>query len=104
MTLKEQIPQVEELLNEIIRTLQTKGEDYAGEDVLSVFKKVGYMTNLKPEQICLVMIGIKVARLSTLFDSDSAPNNESVLDSVKDLTSYGVLLDGILKDKLNVGI
>jgi hypothetical protein len=104
MTKQEQVIQVTDFFSEIGGTLESKGEDYTGEDVLSVFKKVGYMTNLKPEQICLVMIGIKVARLSTLFDSDSAPNNESVLDSVKDLTSYGVLLDGILKDKLNVDI
>lgn len=85
------------------KLLASKGNDYADKDMLQNFKQVGYITNLKPEVIALVLIGVKVARLGNLLNGNlqngKQPKNESVKDSVMDLCNYGFLMDCILEEK-----
>ena len=71
--------------------LKLKGEDYANEDVLSNFKTAGANCGISAEQQCLSLIATKVARLGNLL-SGKTPNNESVSDSILDLSNYTDLL------------
>ncbi len=71
--------------------LKLKGEDYANEDVLSNFKTAGANISISAEQQCLSLIATKVARLGNLL-SGKTPNNESVSDSILDLSNYTDLL------------
>ena len=71
--------------------LKLKGEDYANEDVLSNFKTAGANCGISAEQQCLSAISTKVARLGNLL-SGKTPNNESVSDSILDLSNYTDLL------------
>ena len=71
--------------------LKLKGEDYANEDVLSNFKTAGANCGISAEQQCLSAISTKVARLGNLL-SGKIPNNESISDSILDLSNYTDLL------------
>lgn len=71
--------------------LKLKGEDYANEDVLSNFKSAGANIGISPELQCLSLIATKVARLGNLL-SGKKPNNESISDSILDLSNYTDLL------------
>lgn len=71
--------------------LKLKGEDYANEDVLSNFKTAGANIGISAEQQCLSLIATKVARLGNLL-AGKTPNNESISDSILDLSNYTDLL------------
>lgn len=71
--------------------MKLKSEDYANEDVLSNFKTAGANCSISPEQQCLSLIATKVARLGNLLSGKTA-NNESVSDSILDLSNYTDLL------------
>lgn len=78
--------------------LLKKGDDYAGADRLSNFKKAGAICGLSAEQNCLSLIATKVARLGELL-SGKEPKNESIKDSVLDGANYFVLLAMLLADQ-----
>jgi ATP-dependent Lon protease len=78
--------------------LKLKGEDYANEDVLSNFKTAGANIGISAEQQCLSLIATKVARLGNLL-SGKTPNNESVSDSILDLSNYTDLLYCLVNDE-----
>lgn len=99
MTQEEQVKHFEITITQMKETLLKKGNDYANIDKLSNFKLAGGICGLKPEQNCLSLIATKVARLGVLLNSDKAPNNESIQDSVLDLANYSILLSMILNDK-----
>lgn len=71
--------------------MKLKSEDYANEDILSNFKTAGANCGISAEQQCLSLIATKVARLGNLL-SGKTPNNESVSDSILDLSNYTDLL------------
>lgn len=99
MTEQDQIKHFELFTNQMKEIIFKKGNDYANVDRLSNFKLAGAICGLKAEQNCLSLIATKVARLGVLLNSDKAPNNESVQDSVLDLANYSILLSMILKEK-----
>lgn len=82
----------DKLITELSKILISKGGDYANDDRLSNFKLAGTICGLTPQQNCLSLIATKVARLGVLYQPGKAPNNESILDSIKDLINYGILL------------
>ncbi len=88
-----------ELTQKMRETMLTKGDDYAQADRLSNFKLAGYICGLLPEQQCLSLIAVKVARLGTLLSSGKPPEHESIQDTVLDLVNYGALMAMILEDK-----
>jgi len=90
----EQLKHFDELTAELRKIIESKGDDYAGDDRLFNFKAVATMTKIKPQTVCLTAIATKVARLSTLYDPlrVQPPRNESVQDSIKDLINYTILL------------
>lgn len=79
--------------------MKLKSEDYANEDVLSNFKTAGANCSISPEQQCLSLIATKVARLGNLL-SGKTPNNESVSDSILDLSNYTDLLYCLVNEEL----
>lgn len=79
-------------------TICSKRSDYANEDVLSNFKRVGAMTGRTPAQACLSLIATKVARLTELLEGKS-PKHESIEDTTLDLCCYGQLLNMILEEQ-----
>lgn len=92
---------LETLFEEQKKILKKKGNDYAGEDLLSNFRLAGMITNQTskhPDALnCLNLIGTKVARLGQLLNTDKTAENESIQDSVIDLANYAAILYMILK-------
>ena len=91
MTREEQTKLLAEFYAEKKNVLKLKSEDYANEDVLSNFKTAGANIGISAELQCLSLIATKVARLGNLL-SGKTPNNESVSDSILDLSNYTDLL------------
>ena len=79
----------------------SKSHDYSqtNVDVLSNFKLAGTICGLTPELNCLSLIATKVARLGVLLSKTDAPRNESIADSILDLSNYSILLAMILSEK-----
>lgn len=103
MDIKQQEAHFNRVVEELRAILLKKGNDYAGEERLSAFKTVAAITKTTPEMVCLIFIATKITRISNLLDSGVTPENESLQDSVKDLTGYSILLDAIINEK-HVGI
>ena len=99
MTKEVQEKFIENLFTEMKGILLSKGNDYANKDVLSNFKLAGDICGIGAKINCLSLIATKVARLGVLLNSDSAPNNESIQDSVIDLANYSILLSMIIEDE-----
>ena len=91
MTHPEQTTLLAEFYAQKKNVLKLKGEDYANEDVLSTFKTAGANIGISAELQCLSLIATKVARLGNLL-AGKKPNNESVADSILDLSNYTDLL------------
>jgi hypothetical protein len=91
MTHEQQSKLLGEFYAEKKNILKLKGEDYANEDVLSNFKSAGANISISAELQCLSLIATKVARLGNLL-SGKKPNNESISDSILDLSNYTDLL------------
>jgi len=101
MNLQQQEKFVDEFLGKMRATMLSKGNDYANVDRLSNFKLAGAICGLTPEQNCLSMIATKVARLGVLL-AGKTPNNESIEDSLLDLSNYGALLACLREEKLDI--
>lgn len=98
MTKQQQEVVFDNMVAEMRKIMLGKGDDYANEDRLSNFKLAGNICGITPELNCLNLIATKVARLGVLLQGKE-PKNESVQDSVLDLSNYAVLLNMIIVDK-----
>lgn len=98
MTHPEQTTLLAEFYAEKKNVLKLKGEDYANEDVLSNFKTAGANCGISAELQCLSLIATKVARLGNLL-TGKTPNNESISDSILDLSNYTDLLYCLVNEK-----
>lgn len=101
MNLQQQNEHFDRFISKQKETLLKKGNDYADEDRLSNFKRAGSIISILPEQNCLSLIVIKVARLGVLLSGNKNPDNESIRDSILDLANYAILLDTLLEDREN---
>lgn len=72
--------------------LLSKGDDYSNTDRLSNFKNTASILNITPQLAALTLIATKVSRISNLLNSNLPPNNESIQDSIMDLSNYSFLL------------
>ena len=94
MTPEEQIKHVVKLDSDLLDILKSKGKDYADSDVLSNFKIVSEIVKLAkidatlPEGYSMLMVILKIVRIWNLKESGKTPENESLLDSYKDLINY----------------
>lgn len=99
MNIEQQQKHFDLMIEEMKSIIFKKGNDYANADRLSNFKLAGNISGLTAELNCLSLISTKVARLGVLLNSNKAPNNESIHDSLIDLANYSILLDMIIADK-----
>jgi len=97
MQIFEQRDLIESLDYKLFEVLESKGEDYATEDVLSNFKQVSSAAKAlnidvgNPTNYALFMCVLKIARLTNLINNNKVPNNESIEDSFVDLIGYSKL-------------
>lgn len=99
MTKEKQKEHFENFVNEMRGILIKKGNDYSNDDKLSNFKQVAEIVGIKPAQVALTLMAIKLSRLGVLLNSEIEPSNESVSDSIIDLSNYSFLLDCIINEK-----
>lgn len=99
MNLQAQQQHFEKLVDKMRQIMLKKGNDYSADDRLSNFKQVGFVCGTNAEIACLHLIATKVSRLNVLLSSEKKPDNESIEDSVLDLTIYGILLHMIHTEK-----
>lgn len=92
MTNQEFATDFEMLVENMRETLLKKGMDYANEDAMSNFKRIGLITDQSPEKVILTFMASKVSRLCNLLEKGVSPLNESIRDNMLDLACYGVLL------------
>jgi hypothetical protein len=106
MNKETQINLIQEIDEKLLQVLRSKGEDYAGEDVLSNFKQVSEAAKVlninvdEPTNYALFMCILKIARLSNLINNNKVPNNEGIEDSFIDLIGYAKLAYCNFKDKI----
>lgn len=97
MTREEQLKIYEEVNSKLTKLSKSKGEDYAGEDVLSNFKNLAdackslQIDITTPVGVSLFFQIHKIARIANLLKSGNNPNNEGIEDSFIDLINYGLL-------------
>lgn len=81
-----------DLLNEMRTIHDKKNHDYASQlNKFENFERSAELSSWFESEIdknFIVLIGTKLARLSTLLNSKKEPNNESISDSFLDLTTY----------------
>lgn len=89
-----------------VEVYKKKSNDYATEDVLSNFKRVGGVIeamriNKLPPRLCycFTCMILKMDRWINLLISSKVPVNESVDDTVTDLHNYIDLTDAVSKEK-----
>jgi len=94
MNSKDQIKKIKALNRKTLEVIQSKGADYGNDDVLSNFKQVSQVIKIlkidatTPEGYSMLLVILKICRISTLKDGNKIPNNESLLDSYEDLINY----------------
>lgn len=77
-------------LESLILTLKSKNDDYKIDGEFSNFEfAADVVAGVSPEVVMLTQLGIKLGRLQGLPKN---PNNESRLDTYKDLAGYAVIL------------
>ena len=79
------------VFDEMQEVVESKAHDYAKNDnVFSNFEFAADVAGVTVEQEFAVMIGTKVARLRELLGGKT-PNNESIDDTLLDLSNYAAL-------------
>ena len=89
------IPEVMQLLEKIKTIHSKKNSDYAAVGhPYENFERSAELSswfNSDVDKSFAVLVGTKLARLSTLLNSRAEPNNESIDDSFLDLSTYCIL-------------
>lgn len=83
---------IEGALEELKITLAIKNADYRIDGEFSNFEYTAALVDGKTEDVILTQVGVKLGRLNGLRRSGDYPQNESVLDTYKDLAGYAVIL------------
>lgn len=101
MTHSEFTTSFENLVTKMREMLLKKGKDYANDDQMSNFKRIGLITDQSPEKVILTFAASKISRLCNLMEKGAKPINESVLDNMLDLACYGMLLWAMNEETVN---
>jgi len=106
MDRQKQIGLLKQWYEEEIELSGRKGHDYAGEDMLSNFKRMYMMCHdygIDPSQsyysVFRFYAAIKWDRLNNLLRDGKSPKNESVQDSIKDMIMYLKLMLMAMEEK-----
>ena len=84
---------------------EKKSNDYATSDILSNFKRVSELARLLNLNVqtkagyCLLLCVMKIDRISNLLSKNTEPSNESLQDSIMDLSLYVDLLGALLSEE-----
>lgn len=80
-------------LDDMAIILNEKATDYSANssDPYVNFKHTAKIVGINPEQVALVLAGVKLSRISQLMNSGASPINESLHDSFLDLANYATL-------------
>ena len=86
----EEIIAAKKFFDECLNVLQSKAHDYSDElDAFSNFKKIANMAGMTVDEVFLLFISVKVARLAEL--KCKTAKNESRADTLSDLVNYSCL-------------
>lgn len=80
---------IQRATEELSETLSSKNQDYRIDGEFSNFEYAAQLAALSTDRVILAQVGIKLGRLEGL---QSTPNNESRLDTLKDLAGYAIIL------------
>lgn len=103
VTIDELIKFLDSKNDESMELLKKKGHDYAGKDIFQNFKQMFDLCNTlkidftKPESIHMFYIILKIQRICNLIFTDKKPSNESIEDTLIDLTNYVNLFHARIK-------
>ena len=91
-----------EFYDDCLSTLLKKANDYASEqDCFSNFKMISQICKMPIEKAFMQFLAVKISRLSELVGEGKEAKNESVEDTLKDLTNYACLMAVFLKEVKN---
>ena len=84
------------------QTLQKKNKDYAENlgNEFGNFESASYISGLSVSKGITYLASIKLSRLFNLLETESAPNYESIEDSIQDAIGYLVILSAYLKTQV----
>lgn len=104
MKFSELLSEITERHNKRIDIIAKKSQDYATEDALSNFKRVGQIIEIMrikqlPGPLCYIftLIILKIDRWINLILKDNTPQNEPIDDTVSDLHNYADLAESLRK-------
>ena len=99
MTGEEMVTRFEILSTQNTELIRKKNNDYAKTaDAFSNFKHCASMAGISVEQVFMVFLAVKYARLQELL-SGKETKNESITDTLSDLSNYALLLSIYLNEK-----
>jgi len=94
-----------EIIKDYLALIESKGHDYAGEDVLLNFKQLQSIIvtlgidTTKVEGVHIFYILIKLQRVCNLLFNNKEPKNESIKDTIQDFRNYLDLLNCTIHEK-----
>lgn len=90
MNQDELVSSISLFFNQCLELIRTKNKDYANTDALSNFIGISQLLNIPMEQVFLQFLIVKILRLIEITKKGKA-ENESIGDTLKDLTNYSAL-------------
>ena len=95
---------LEKRLSEIVNTLNNKSKEYASEkDVMHNFKRAATIADCTPER---ALFGFMLKHFTSVLDlidnldKFKTPSEELVNEKLGDLINYCILLEGLLKERI----
>jgi len=100
LTTKQFLKRLKELHNEALEITKNKNADYAGiDDPFKNFKIVEELGITSVEEGIMTRMCDKMSRISTLLKKKANVKDESIQDSLKDLSNYSLILSVYLENK-----
>lgn len=100
MTTEQFIKHIEDFYSKNIEITKKKNADYAGTgDVFRSFKVTEMLNNTTVEEGFIVRLGDKLSRISTLIKQDAQVKDESIQDTLADISNYCAIMSAYLTSK-----
>ena len=100
MTTKQFLQRLEELYKSNLEISRAKNNDYAGDgDPFKNFKLCEMLGICSVEEGMLVRITDKLSRISNLLKKEAKVKDESILDTLQDLSNYSMIMRVYLESK-----
>jgi hypothetical protein len=105
MTRQEHLDLLKKKMDANLDTATRKNQDYCGKneenDPFSNFKLASILSNgrLSVEDSIFTRLADKIARVGTLLSQDAQVNDESIQDTLGDLSNYALILSNYLDSK-----